>query len=168
MALCLFLMGAACGRQVAVTTPNGSVLELPEGFEPVEVRSGSLQLSTDLATYDLAAEFAETPAQRERGLMFRTSLPEDAGMLFIFEEDQRSGFWMFNTLIPLSVAYIDVRGEIVDVQDMEPCGNPNPRDPRSCPGYPAAAPYRYALEVNRGYFAERDIGVGDSISFTLE
>jgi uncharacterized protein len=168
LALCLlgvFLLGAACERDTSVTTPNGSVLELPEGFEPLDFDLVTLEISTAEAVHTLTAEVAETPRQIERGLMFRTSMPEDAGMIFIFEGERSSGFWMFNTLIPLSVAYIDARGEIVDIQDMEPCGNPDPRDPSACPGYPPAAPYRYALEVNQGYFAERDIGVGDSVSF---
>jgi uncharacterized membrane protein (UPF0127 family) len=100
----------------------------------------------------LAAEVAETPRQRERGLMGRTALGENQGMLFVFEQEQPLSFWMRNTLIPLSIAYIDGRGTIVDIQDMEPLDETS---------HPSAAPARYALEVNQGFFEEHGIRVGD-------
>ncbi len=100
----------------------------------------------------LVAEVAETPRQRDRGLMGRTALGENHGMLFVFDQEQPLSFWMRNTLIPLSIAYIDDRGTIVDIQDMEPLDETS---------HPSAAPARYALEVNQGFFEEHGIRVGD-------
>lgn len=99
-------------------------------------------------------EIANTPAKRERGLMERTALPEDAGMLFIFLQEQPLSFWMKNTLIPLSIAYIDSQGRIVDIQDMQPLDETP---------HPSAAPAQYALEVNQGFFAQRGIEVGNKL-----
>jgi len=99
-------------------------------------------------------EIADNDAERQRGLMERTALAENAGMLFVFEREQPLAFWMRNTLIPLSVAYIDSNGRIVDIQDMEPLDETP---------HPSAEPGRYALEVNQGFFAERGIEVGNEM-----
>jgi uncharacterized protein len=99
-------------------------------------------------------EIADTDAERQRGLMGRTALAEDQGMLFVFGGEQELSFWMKNTLIPLSIAFMDSEGRIVDIQDMKPLDD----DP---PHYVSAEPARYALEVNQGFFEERGIKVGD-------
>ncbi|MGV0836230.1 DUF192 domain-containing protein [Mycolicibacterium thermoresistibile] len=99
--------------------------------------------------YDAADEVSRT-----RGLMGVTDLPGDAGMLFRFTEPRSGGFWMKNTLLPLSIAYADSDGVITTILDMEPCRT----DP--CPSYRPDVPYRYALEVNRGEFAARGVGEG--------
>ncbi|MCA3748442.1 MAG: DUF192 domain-containing protein [Rubrobacter sp.] len=88
--------------------------------------------------------------------MYRTALGEDRGMLFVFDRERRLSFWMRNTLIPLSIAYIDSEGRIVDIQDMKPLDD----DP---PHYVSAEPAMYALEVNRGFFEERGVEVGDTV-----
>ena len=98
-------------------------------------------------------EIADSDAERQRGLMERTALGENRGMLFVFESEQRLSFWMKNTLIPLSVAYLDSEGRIVDIQDMQPLDETS---------HPSAAPARYALEVNQGFFEEHGIEVGDT------
>jgi uncharacterized membrane protein (UPF0127 family) len=103
---------------------------------------------------EVRVEIADTDAERQRGLMGRTALPEDQGMLFVFGGEQELSFWMRNTLIPLSIAFMDSEGRIVDIQDMKPLDD----DP---PHYVSAEPSRYALEVNRGFFEERGIEVGD-------
>ena len=170
LALSLLLLGAACRNDAAatVTTPNGSVLELPDGVEAIDFPLGEATISTASATYRLSVEIAETPAQSARGLMYRTSMPEEAGMLFVFPSDRTGGFWMMNTLIPLSIAYIAADGTIVTLRDMEPCGSDQQRCAREAEAYLPEAPYRYALEVNQGYFDARGIGVGDSVSFTRD
>ena len=99
-------------------------------------------------------EIANTEAARERGLMGRTALAEDAGMLFVFDREQRLSFWMKDTLIPLSIAYIDGRARIVDIQDMQPLDETT---------HPSAEPAQYALEVNQGFFEERGIEVGNEV-----
>jgi uncharacterized membrane protein (UPF0127 family) len=101
---------------------------------------------------DIPVEIADTPAKRETGLMGRSALAPNAGMLFVFGQDQPLSFWMKNTLIPLSIAFMDSRGRIVDIQDMQPLDQ-TPHD--------SAAPAKYALEVNQGFFAAQGIQVGD-------
>lgn len=91
---------------------------------------------------------AFVPDTRQLGLMHREELPADAGMVFRFPDDRTGGFWMRNTLIPLSIAYFDADGTVVTVLDMEPCTT------ITCPSYPPGAVYRGALEVNQGYFSE--------------
>jgi uncharacterized membrane protein (UPF0127 family) len=99
-------------------------------------------------------EIADDDFERARGLMYRTALAENRGMLFVYEVEQKLSFWMKNTHIPLSIAFMDAKGRIVDIQDMEPLDD----DP---PSYVSAEPARYALEVNRGFFEERGVEVGD-------
>ena len=110
---------------------------------------------------------AETSSQRQRGLMERESLPEASGMLFRFEREQsaNNAFWMYRTLIPLDIAFIDANGQIVAINTMQPCESTSPSE---CPSYPAGAAYHSALEVNGGYFTERDIKVGDCVSIPEE
>jgi uncharacterized protein len=99
-------------------------------------------------------EIADNAFERARGLMFRTALAENRGMLFVHEAEQKLSFWMKNTRIPLSIAFIDSEGRIVDIQDMRPLDD----DP---PHYVSAKPAQYALEVNQGFFEERGVKVGD-------
>lgn len=163
--LALALAGCERAGGAVTTTPNGSRLELPPEVEPVEFAAGTVRIHSNGQVHTLRAEFAETPAQRERGLMFRTVMPEDAGMLFIYPAEQEGGFWMYNTRIPLSIAYADGEGVIFQIREMQPCESPYAS---LCPTYPAQRPFRYALEVNQGYFARRGIGVGARIEYQTE
>ena len=104
-------------------------------------------------------EIADSPIEITRGLMYRTALAEDRGMLFVYPYEARLSFWMKNTLIPLSIAFIDAEGRIVDIQDMKPLDD----DP---PSYVSAKPARYALEVNQGFFEERGVKVGDRVELS--
>ena len=106
----------------------------------------------------LNLEVADTVDKQTRGLMFRTELAEDWGMLFLFEGTVQIGFWMKNTLLPLSICFVDEKGTIVDILDMQP-QTENVNVPKS--------PYRYAIEVNQGYFARHNIAVGDSVRLVL-
>ena len=106
----------------------------------------------------LTLEVADTPQSMQRGLMDRLSMPEDAGMLFVFAGDQRTPFWMKDTLIPLSIAFISGDGQILEIQDMQPLTEDLHR-----PSYS----YRYALEVNQGFFGRHGLGVGDRVEFQL-
>ena len=100
------------------------------------------------------AEIAITQAQHEQGLMYRKKLKDGDGMLFVFQSDQMLSFWMKNTLVPLSVAYISYDGRILEIYDMQP-GNLDPvRSSRSV---------RYALEVPQGWFSRAGLGVGDRL-----
>jgi uncharacterized membrane protein (UPF0127 family) len=102
----------------------------------------------------IQAEVVAEPASRMQGLMHRKSLPQNAGMLFIFDEHAIHCMWMKNTLIPLSVAFLDDRGTIVNIADMEP---------HSEQSHCAVRPVRYALEMNRGWFAARGIKPGSRL-----
>jgi uncharacterized protein len=97
---------------------------------------------------------ARTDAEHARGLMEVTDTDLDGhdGMVFVYDEDSTGGFWMRNTPMPLSIAYLDAGGRIVSSTDMAPC-----RDSPSCPAYPAAGPYRFAVEVPRGRL--EDLGI---------
>ena len=99
----------------------------------------------------IRAEVADSFATRTQGLMDRTSLPPNGGMLFVFDEDGTHCMWMKNTLIPLSVAFLDERGAIVNIADMQP---------RSEQSHCAARPARYALEMTQGWFAQRGLRAG--------
>ena len=99
----------------------------------------------------IRAEVAADFGTRMRGLMYRASMPQNAGMLFIFDESTQHCMWMKNTLIPLSVAFIDDSGTIINVEDMAP---------QTEDSHCAKRPSRYALEMNRGWFAARGIKPG--------
>ncbi|WP_169732485.1 DUF192 domain-containing protein [Derxia gummosa] len=99
----------------------------------------------------IRAEVAATPADRQRGLMFREAMGPGAGMLFVFDAPSQQCMWMRNTLIPLAVAFIDDDGRIVNVEEMAP-----QTDATHC----SAQPVRYALEMNAGWFTKRGIRPG--------
>lgn len=109
----------------------------------------------------LTVEIAESPAQHERGLMFRKSLPKDQGMLFIFAYEDFRYFWMKNTLIDLSIGYFDKNKTLVDIQEMRA---PSAIETRP-PSYPSAKPAMYALEMNKGWFAKNKIKIGHKFTF---
>lgn len=117
-------------------------------------------IETDGEPVLLTVEMAETDEQRGFGLMFRRSLPEDRGMAFIFFEEHSGGFFMKNTLIPLSIAFFDVDGEILSILDMEPCRE------EPCKIYDPGVPYYGALEVNQGFFDRHGVTEGDIISIS--
>ena len=100
------------------------------------------------------AELADSMASRMEGLMFRKSMPQGSGMVFVFDETATHCMWMKNTLIPLSVAFIDEAGTIVNIADMQP---------HSEQSHCAARPARYALEMNKGWFAQRGIKPGTKL-----
>ena len=112
----------------------------------------------DTSTY-VVVEIARTDAERQRGLMDRTSLDDGAGMLFVFPEPVEVAFWMKNTLIPLSIAFIDEQGIIIDIQDMQP------QDETL--HYPSG-PYRYALEVPQGWFERAGVAIGHTAELPTE
>lgn len=114
--------------------------------------AGTLPLQ--LGPHAFQVEVAATPAQRGRGLMGRTHLAADAGMLFVFEAPGRHCFWMRDTPLPLSIAFIDAAGRIVGLADMIPRS-----EAQHCP----PTPIRYALEVRQGEFQRRGIRPGTTV-----
>ena len=149
------LVACSGGEEAAVSASRQSPI--------VPIDTGTVFIETEADTFQLSVEIAETPSQRQIGLMERVELPEDEGMIFLSyeENDSAEGFWMFHTLIPLDIAYLDRDGRIVAVRTMEPCTSPVAA---YCGEYPPGVPYWGALEVNGGYFAEREIGVGDRVT----
>jgi len=129
--LVLMLFAASCYAQ-----PGGG--DLPT----VELNAGM---------YLIRAEVAADFPSRGRGLMYRKRMASNAGMLFIFDEPGSQCMWMKNTLIPLSVAFLDDRGTIINIEDMAP---------QTEDSHCASRPARYALEMNRGWFAARGIKPG--------
>ena len=108
------------------------------------------------ATFEV--EMAQTPEERERGLMFRRKLPQDRGMLFV-QSPGPAAFWMKNTYIPLDLLYFDADGQLLQIEaGAPPCATP------SCPIYPSdTTTVRYILEINAGEAARRGIRVGDRL-----
>ena len=119
---------------------------------------GTAEIRTKTRVVRVPVEIAETDAARQLGLMHRASLPPNAGMAFVFDEESSGGFWMKNTLIPLSIAFYDADGKIRRILDMEPCR----ADP--CPVYEPGVTYRGALEVNKGAFRRWGVKEGDVVT----
>ncbi len=102
----------------------------------------------------IEAEVAANQANRQRGLMMRERMATNHGMLFVFPQTERHCMWMRNTLLPLSVAFLDDQGRILNIEDMQPQTENN---------HCAVAPARFALEMNRGWFAGKGIKPGQRI-----
>jgi uncharacterized protein len=140
------LSAAALFLLVLFSIPPGLVS--PEGgrvFWELQIRGKKVR-----------AEVARTEAEKARGLMFRQELGEDEGMLFVYEKEAFLSFWMKNTPLPLSIAFLDKNGVIVDIQDLVPF---------SLRTRVSAYPARFALEVNRGWFQANGIAAGDRVIF---
>ena len=103
-------------------------------------------------------EVAADPAARARGLMGRTEVPQGTGMVFLYPADVTQAFWMKNTLVPLSIAFVAADGRVVSVAEMTPCR----ADP--CPTYAPAGPYRYAVELAAGSFPAAGVGPGARVA----
>ncbi len=160
--LAVLLLAAACGGdddgpQARDAT---SVVEEAPPTTSAEAAGPRVVIETDAGEVEVAVEVADDDEERQLGLMNRESLAADAGMLFVFEEDSSGGFWMKNTLIPLSIAFADAGGTILRILDMEPCE----ADP--CEIYDPGVFYRSALEVNKGAFDRLGVEEGDRL--TLE
>jgi uncharacterized membrane protein (UPF0127 family) len=131
--------------------------------------SGSAGLATDRATFSTdngdvqtsALEVADNDQERTRGLMERTELPADGGMVFVFPGGTSGPFWMKNTLIPLSIAFWNDEGTVLDILEMVPC------EAESCPLYSPGITYTHALEMNAGWFADNGIEIGDRVELVV-
>lgn len=112
-------------------------------------------VTVKIAGHALRAEVVSTPDQRAKGLMHREKLGKDDGMLFIFDEPGYHAMWMMNTLIPLSVAFVDGEGRILNIENMQP---------KTLDSHAAQGPARYAIETNLGWFEQRRIKAGDKVT----
>ena len=105
--------------------------------------------------HNITAQVAQTPDQRATGLMFRRSMPNNEGMLFIFEAPTKQCFWMKNTYLPLSIAFLADDGTVVNIEDMKP---------QTLDSHCSLQPVRYVLEMNQGWFAKRGIKAGAKLT----
>jgi len=134
-ALCLVFSLTACTKQ---KLPVSEIIIESEGQKVAVVK----------------AEIAQSQEERNKGLMFRKKLPDGEGMLFVFDYDHILSFWMKNTYIPLSIAFIGHDGKIIDIKDMYPHNTSSVISSRSA---------RYALEVPQGWFSRAGVRVGDTV-----
>lgn len=124
---------------------------------PIAYGQSLQKISIYIKGKEILVEVAKSPEERAKGLMGRKYLGKDEGMLFIFDQEDYHGFWMKNTLIPLSIAFMDKEGRIVSIKDMEPLTLESHLPPR---------PILYALEMNQGWFSANKIRVGDVMRFS--
>jgi uncharacterized protein len=123
---------------------------------------GALHVTTDSGKATLDVEIAAEGRARQVGLMGRPSLPADAGMVFLYDESPDGGFWMKDTLIPLSIAFWDRSGRILKILDMVPCR----QDP--CPLYQPGVAYFGAVEANLGWFADHGVRPGHRVALSRD
>jgi uncharacterized protein len=167
----LALLLAGCGGAPANSDTQGQNTSQASkstnaGCGTVADTAGTEEKPSELPTVTIAAscgekvrvwvEIADNPVERYIGLRKRESMPEDQGMLFVYPAEAPRTYTMANTLIPLSIAFIDSKRRIIDIQDMKPLDD-------EAPGYDSAEPAQYALEVNRGFFEKRGVKVGDRV-----
>ena len=115
---------------------------------------GLPELALEIKGHKLTAEVAADDTARATGLMHRRMLPENRGMLFVFPSTSVLSFWMMNTYVPLSIAFVDEKGTIINIADMKPLTTET---------HSSTRPARYALEMNQGWFAKRGIRAGARI-----
>ena len=154
VALVMSVALLACGDDDA---PEAAAGDEPSPSPSASFAPGRVLLDTAEGSQLVDVEIADTPELRQLGLMHRESLDDDAGMIFMFFEEQQGGFWMKNTLIPLSIAFFDADGEILRIMDMRPCE----ADP--CPVYDPGVTYMGALEVNQDAFDRWGVAEGDTV-----
>jgi len=136
------LVFAAAALAATVALAQAPQLDLPR----VKLAAGMHQID---------AQVARTPDQRATGLMHRKEMPQHEGMLFVFEFPAQQCFWMKNTLLPLSVAFVADDGTIVNIEDMAP---------QTLDSHCSAKPVRYVLEMNKGWFAKKGIQPGAKLA----
>lgn len=158
-----FCASASSGQQRAVGQPGGfrrlaawalcalglAAHSLAQAQQVPQPRLPTTQLQAGM--HNIVAELAQTPQQQQIGMMMRTEMAAHEGMLFVFEEAGPRCFWMKNTLLPLSIAFIEDDGTIVNIAEMKP---------RSEATHCSEKPVRFALEMNQGWFSKRAIKAG--------
>jgi hypothetical protein len=127
-------------------------IAIPACAQEAAQKLGTIRLN--LGMHLINAEVAQTPEQRQIGLMHRPSMPTNDGMLFVFEDRGMNCFWMKNTLLPLAIAFLADDGSIVNIEEMQAR-----TEASHCPRQPV----RYALEMNQGWFAKRGFKAGNKI-----
>ncbi len=129
-----------------------SLLAFGTGCALAQAAFPTTQLSAGM--HMIKAEVAATDPARQQGLMFREKMANNAGMIFVFDQTNPQCMWMKNTLLPLSVAFLDAEGKIINIEDMQP---------QKLDSHCSAKPAKYALEMNLGWFKQKNIKPGMSI-----
>ena len=150
IAVVLFLIGATPAWSQATA-------DLPEGVEPMAFGVDTMVITTANGRFVYDIEVATTPQQQARGLMYRTSLGVNKGMLFIFQREQMQAFWMANTLIPLDMVFIDAEARLVSIQ--------REAEPLSRTSRPSEGPARFVLEIDGGEAAALGIDADTLFEF---
>ena len=164
MVAILVLLLASCGGIRAESdtgsqkTPQGSgtpAAQKDTTSGPLGLRTLTIHTSGG-DEVEVRVEIADNFFEQTRGLMYRKELGEDRGMLFVYPQERELSYWMKNTRIPLSIAYIDSERRIVDILDMKPLDDEPPH-------YVSSEPVQYALEVNQGFFEKRGVEEGNRV-----
>jgi uncharacterized membrane protein (UPF0127 family) len=138
---------------VAIGCNDGDGAPVPTGSDGAPLTTVTF-VNKEGEEIDLLVEVVDTPEERSRGLMFRESMPENQGMLFVFEQEGQYSFYMRDTLLPLSIAFVEGEGDIIEIEDMEPLTEDL---------HAPEEPYLYAIEVNQGWFDRHGIGAGAGV-----
>jgi len=144
------LSSAGVASVSGVTSPKGAPVPPSDGAH-AWADQALPELVLEIQGHKLTAEVAASEPQRATGLMYRRMLPENRGMLFVFPYAAPQSFWMMNTYVPLSIAFLDENGTIVNIADMKPL---------TTDSHSSTKPAKYALEMNQGWFAKRGIKPG--------
>lgn len=135
------------------------VIVAVSSYLTIASRTANIQLVGKDKTVTLNVEIADTPTERAEGLMNRESIPENGGMLFVFDEEQDLRFWMKNTQMPLDIIFFDKTGRFVSTTTMEPC------EVSPCKSYRSQSFAKYALETNAGFVEKNGIRVGWQLKY---
>lgn len=150
MIFAAIVFSTGCHRTAPTPAPVTPATPAPAPSGRPQPRLPAIKLW--LGAHEIIAEQAMTEQQIQTGMMFRTEMAENEGMLFIFGRPHRASFWMKNTLIPLSCAYIDPEGKILEIHDMQPLNE--------APIEAASDRVQYVLEMKQGWFERNGVGVG--------
>jgi uncharacterized membrane protein (UPF0127 family) len=143
-------------KATVVALATASTLTCPTQQALAQDRAQHLPVTTlGVGMYNIKAEVATAPEQHEIGLMYRTQMPTNDGMLFIFERAGQQCFWMKNTLIPLAVAFVADDGTVVNVDEMKP---------QTLDTHCSTKPVRFVLEMNTGWFSKHGVKAGSKLS----
>ncbi len=153
----IFVFEKICQSLIAALA--AVVLLVPTHASAQEVPQMNLQRTRlSAGMYVIDAQVALTPGQREIGLMMRKEMAQHEGMIFVFEQASQQCFWMKNTLLPLTAAFVADDGTIVNMADMKP---------QTTDSHCSARPVRYVLEMNKGWFAKKGIKAGSKLGGPL-
>lgn len=158
--IAIAVLAAACSADPDPAAEPSNQTDATEP-EATSLQRAAALIDTEEGSVLFEVEVARTEEEMQQGLMGRESMPDDRGMAFLFFEPTTGGFWMKDTLIPLSIAFIGSDERIQEILDMDPCVEEN------CPIYTPAEPYTLALEVNQGAFEEAGVDVGDRVTISF-